>query len=123
MSSAMILSTIQKETLIGNILGDGYIERRKSTYNPRLSINQTYPKRLDYVNHLYEIYANLVLQNPKIFVRKPDVRTGKVYSSICFRTRALPCLVPIYEIFYTENRKKVIPKNIGELLTARSLAY
>ena len=121
---AMILTTIQKETLIGNILGDGYIERRKNTYNPTLTIEQTYPKRADYVNHLYEIYANLVLQRePKIVVRKPDVRTGKVYSSIRFSTRSLPCLIPIYEIFYTENRKRRLPNNIGELITARSLAY
>ena len=123
MSSAIILTTIQKETLIGNILGDGYIRRNTSTSNPTLTIEQTYPKRLDYVNHLYEVYANLVVQKPSIVVRKPDVRTGKVYSTIRFWTRSLPCLVPIYEIFYTENRKRILPNNIGELLTARSLAY
>lgn len=118
-----MLNTIQKESLIGNILGDGYMRRKKITHNPDLTIDQTYPKRTDYVHHLYDIYCNLTLKGPKIVHRKPDKRTEKVYSTIRFRTRALPCLVPIYEMFYNENSRKVIPTNIHEYLTARSLAY
>lgn len=51
-----------------------------------------------------------------------DQRTGKVYSAIYFRTYALPCLTPFYELFYVAG-KKVVPLNIGELLTVQSLAY
>jgi LAGLIDADG DNA endonuclease family len=60
--------------------------------------------------------------NPKITNRKPDARTGKVYNSIRFSTLCLPCLNYYHELFYS-NGKKIISNNIGELLTARGLAY
>jgi hypothetical protein len=35
----------------------------------------------------------------------------------------LPCFNEYYDLFYLNGKKKVVPKNIGELLIARSLAY
>ena len=40
------LTSIQKEALIGIILGDGFLERGKSTHNTRIRIEQSYPCRL-----------------------------------------------------------------------------
>lgn len=34
----------------------------------------------------------------------------------------MPCFNNYYNIFYP-NRKKIIPSNIGELLTAKAIAY
>jgi hypothetical protein len=45
-----------------------------------------------------------------------------VYSSIYFETYSLPCFNEIYSLFYL-NGKKIIPKNIEELLTPQGLAY
>ncbi|RYE12107.1 MAG: hypothetical protein EOP45_23455, partial [Sphingobacteriaceae bacterium] len=65
--------------------------------------------------------------SPKIHTRKPDRRTGKVYSTIAFKTRAVESLNYYYDLFYIYDsngkRRKVVPTNIGELLTSRSLAY
>lgn len=99
------MSTTQKEVIIGNLLGDGYMYRKKITHNPVLKIDQTYPEHSRYVNHLYNIYRSITLSPPRISVRKPDIRTDKIYSTIRFRTRALPCLVPFYELFYKTNEK------------------
>jgi hypothetical protein len=60
--------------------------------------------------------------DPVILTRKPDKRTGKIYKSIYFRTLAFPCLNEFYDIFY-EDKVKIIPKNLYELLTPVGLAY
>src|SRR5439155_14606808 len=57
------------------------------------------------------------IQNPT-----PDKRTGKVYSNMYFNTYALPCFVPLYEDFYVGGQK-VVPANIGDLLTPLGLVY
>jgi hypothetical protein len=49
-------------------------------------------------------------------------KTGKVHSAIFFRTFALPCFKELYELFYVEG-SKVVPLNIGELLTPLGLCY
>lgn len=60
--------------------------------------------------------------NPVILTRKPDIRIGKIYKSIYFRTLSLPCLNEYYNIFY-KNKVKIIPENLDKLLTPISLAY
>lgn len=102
------------------------MHRKKVTHNPSLTIDQTYPKHEKHVLYLYEVFKNLTLSPPKVSVRSPDKRTGKIYSTIRFRTRSLPCLISYFEMFYvptmTGNYVKSIPKNISEFLTPRALA-
>ena len=71
--------------------------------------------------YLYSIFYNLTGSGPKVYIRKPDLRINQIYSSIAFKTYSLPCLNYYYELFYL-NGIKIIPKNIAELLTPRSLA-
>lgn len=66
---------------------------------------------------MFKDYCSAV---PKIYDLKPDLRTNKVYSSVWFNTYSLPCFNKYYELFYLNKR---IPLNIGELLTAKGLAY
>lgn len=115
------LDLIQKETLIGIMLGDGYLNKCNVKY-PRLEIEQSYPIKKEYLMALFEIFKPLVVSYPKIRVRKPDKRTGKVYKSIRFVTSSFKCLNEYHDIFY-KNGKKAVPKNIEELLTVRALAY
>ena len=51
-----------------------------------------------------------------------DSRTDKHYSRISFYTLTSPVFTEFYDIFYL-NGVKILPPNIGELLTARGLAY
>jgi len=51
-----------------------------------------------------------------------DKRYQKIYFSLHFQTRALPCFTEVYNILY-KNGKKIIPKNLMKLLTAKGLAY
>lgn len=116
------LTPFQRQALVGIILGDGYLERIKSSYNTRLRIEQSYPEKKEYLNNLYSLFKPLVTMDPVILTRKPDKRTGKIYKSIYFRTLTLPCLNEYHDIFY-KNKVKIIPKNLDELLTPIGLAY
>jgi LAGLIDADG DNA endonuclease family len=117
------LSLIQKEVIVGSLLGDLSAQRNSPTSNTRLHIKQTLEHK-EYVNHLYEIFKNLCKTPPKIlsyYDKRPN--RDKFYSSIKFNTLSLPCLNYYREIFYNIEGIKVIPLNIGELLTPRGLAY
>ena len=114
------LSIIQKEALIGIILGDGFIERNKPSHNARLRIEQSYPEKEKYLNSLYELLEPLTLMKPQILTRN-DKKRGITTKSLYFRTLAMPCLNYYHELFYPD-KKKIIPRNLEEFLTARGLA-
>jgi len=102
------LTPFQKQALVGIILGDGYLERIKSSYNTRLRIEQSYPEKEKYFYSLYSLFEPLITMNPVILTRKPDKRTGKIYKSLYFRTLTLPCLNEYHNMFY-KNKVKIIP--------------
>ena len=87
------------------------------------------PKTLR-VQHLNSFYHVLELFKPylsKDFKIKPksfiDKRTNVSYSSVNFATLSLPCFNYYRNLFYNSDGLKVVPYNIYELLTPRSLAY
>jgi len=100
------ISTPQKEVIIGNILGDGYLEFN-GCVGTRLQIKQALKSR-DYVFWLYIKFQNLCNQKPKF---RKDARQWY------FSTRALKNLTAFHELFY-KGGKKVIPDNIFKLLTS-----
>jgi hypothetical protein len=65
---------------------------------------------------------SLAVSAPKVVIRKADKRTGNVYCEMVWRSATYPCLNMFHDMFYV-NGKKVVPANIGDLLTARALAY
>lgn len=129
----IFLTSEQEQIMIGSLLADESLERRKLNHNARLRIDHTYPKQEKYVKHLYEKFQNLTGKAPKIVIRSPDKRTGKVYKSLTFKTLNLPCLNYYHNLFYkleTEKENnikrkfiKIVPNNIESLLTPISLAH
>lgn len=119
---AILLTPFQKEVLVGTLLGDASLERAKPTHNTRLRFDQTYPDHAPYLNELYNIFKDLTGTGPRVHVRKPDKRTGKVYSTIAFKTLRHPSLNQFQELFYKNGIKRV-PINIAELLTPIGLAF
>ena len=51
-----------------------------------------------------------------------DSRTNKEYSSLTLRTKSLPIFTEYYNLFYYKG-VKVIPNNIGDILTPLGLAH
>jgi len=110
-----------KEILIGLLLGDLNIERPSLNWNARLRFVQGLVHE-DYIFHLYELFSSYCRSVPKTTSRLPDKRTGKIYASIYFYSYALPCINEFFDLFYV-NGEKIVPLNIGELLTPLGLAY
>nr|QWC53735.1 LAGLIDADG homing endonuclease [Rhizoctonia solani] len=111
-----------EEILVGLILGDLCLEKRsESTLSVRAKFQQGLVHK-DYLMHLYELFKTLGSQVPITINRAPDKRTGEIHSAVCFNTYSLPCFYELYSLFYL-NGKKIVPSNIGDLLTPLGLAY
>jgi hypothetical protein len=119
--SQFTLSDQLHSILVGLCLGDLYIRICKSGKNPTLVFKQGLVHE-EYLLHLYTLFQNFSTQGPKTENPKPHAGTGKVYSAISFRTYALPCFAPLYELFYVAG-KKIVPSNVFELITPLSLCY
>lgn len=100
-----------------------YPERGRRTYNTRLRFYQTYPAHIEYVNYLSSIFSSFIgpKGSPRIHTRKPDSRTGKIYSTIAFKTRSLPCFTMFHNLFYL-NCVKIVTANMTCLFTPVALA-
>ena len=118
------LNAIQKEILVGTLLGDATIAKTK-----RVAVNVKFEQKLankEYINHLYEIFEPYVGTPPK--VRNITGGGAKNRQSIWFRTYRHIDFKFYYDLFYIKNnstdlRKKRVPKLIHKFLTARALAY
>jgi hypothetical protein len=109
------------QIIIGCCLGDLYIYKDPRGVNPMLRFEQGLIHE-EYILYLYNLFKGYCSSAPKSSARKPDSRTGKVYSSITFNTYSLPCFNYYYELLYVNGVKR-IPLNIGDLLTPVGLAY
>ena len=120
------LNAIQKEILVGTLLGDATIAKTKG-----VTFNVKFEQKLankEYINHLYEIFEPYVGTPPK--VRNITGGSAKDRQSIWFRTYRHINFKFYYDLFYikiknnsTDLRKKRVPKLIHKFLTARALAY
>ncbi|PIV46786.1 hypothetical protein COS21_03520 [bacterium (Candidatus Gribaldobacteria) CG02_land_8_20_14_3_00_41_15] len=100
------LTSLQKSFLVGTILGDGCLTANVGKKNFRLQVEQS-AKQKDYVWWKYQIFREWVLMEPKF---QPKNRSWR------FRTISHPDLNEFHQLFY-QGKKKIVPKNIGEILT------
>lgn len=119
-SGAKSISSLQNEVLIGLLLGDLFVQKRTANANSSLQFKQGMINK-DYLFHLYDIFKELCKMEAKVtsFV---DKRSNKTYSYALFNTQSLECLNYYRNLFY-HNGVKIVPGNIGDLLTPASLAY
>lgn len=100
------LTKLQREIIIGNILGDGCIEFN-GFHGSRLQIKQA-ERYKEYVFWLYRKLENLCKSAPK-----QRIDTAQWY----FSTRSLNELTELCRIFYPKGEKK-IPKDISDFLVS-----
>ena len=117
--SQLQLTPIQREILIGSILGDGYLFPTVSGKYAYLRISHG-PKQKQYLFWKYSLFRDWVLPLPKYqFQNKNKPELGGYWW---FKTIAHPVLLSIRKLFYPEGKKR-IPHNIGEIMKSpRSLA-
>lgn len=97
------LTQLQKDVIIGSILGDGYLRQLKGRKNAFLEINHSI-KQKEYADWKYLILKNICKSNPKV----RNSNGGRIACR--FYTKQHPKLTELYNFFY-ENRKKIIPDN------------
>jgi hypothetical protein len=107
--------------IVGLILGDLHIRKRKLGVNPCLVFRQGVVHK-DYLLHLYEKFQMYCPQEPQLYNSPPHKLTGISYSSMYFQTYSLPCFAALHALFYPSG-KKIVPANIADLFTPLSLSY
>jgi hypothetical protein len=109
------LTQIQKEIIIGILLGDGHIKKMSKNGQAMIQFNQGFI-HLIYILFVFKYLNPLCAHYPSL-IRQRD---GLFYLQL--NTRCLMCLTPFYDLFVVEG-KKTIPNNIADFLTPRSLAF
>lgn len=124
---SLTLTPIQREILIGTLLGDASmgLVRSKPVYS--IKFEQSI-KNQEYIVHLYDNFKEFTLKPYYIRLIKRNNLNHQDIMSIWFKTFVHPSFKFYYDIFYDfdiEKRKcvKKVPQIIHKLLTARSLAY
>ena len=116
------LSQVQREVLVGILLGDGSLQTESRGRTYRLRVCQSEEHR-EYLFHLYEILKDFTTSAPvrstAIDSRNPD----KTYVRWSFATTQQACFRFYGQLFYDEEGKKRVPQIIPKLLTPRSIAF
>lgn len=129
------LTNVQKEVLIGTLLGNASFSLRKNKPFYSVKFEQGI-KQEAYINHLYEIFEPYVGSPPvkRIINKKDFIEKGSSpREAIWFRTYSHDSLIFYYNLFYKEKKQsnsnfvtskiKIVPRNIHKFLTPRALAY
>ena len=111
-NDAIELSNEMVEVLLGTLMGDSSLQFRG--ISSRLVCEHSI-KQSEYVYHLAEIFKSL---NSKVKLTRQNTK----YPSISLRTESYPNLTYYYNAFY-KNGKKIIPFELFDNFTERSLAY
>lgn len=119
--ATLSLTPIQEEVLVGLMLGDGHLELRESsrTLRARLKFEQRASAR-EYVQWMRTIFKPWIhgpMQTKTCILKT----TGKRYRKYYFNTYTHEKLLPHHRLFY-QDRRKIVPPTIGELLTPLGLA-
>lgn len=125
------LTSIQKEIIVGTLLGDASMSSMKGTPVYAIKFEQSI-KNINYINHLFKVFEAFCTSSPaKRYIDKDQKR-----EAIYFKTLRHPSFIYYYNIFYKNKelidkktglkllkKTKVVPKNIHQLLTIKALAY
>jgi len=117
------LTQEQKEIIVGTLLGDSSMSLRQNKPHYSIKFEQKSLSK-GYVYHLYDIFKPFVGTGPsERWIQKEEGR-----KAIWFRTYQHDQFIFYYNLFYSHidgklQAKKIVPKNIGNYLTERGLAY
>lgn len=114
----MRISSIQKDILIGTILGDGYLQKTGEK-NARLRLEHG-ARQKEYLFWKVKNLQRFFQGKPKYLERVHPI-TKRTYQYWRHQSQSTPLLGGLRKIFYIEGRK-IIPENLDTLITARALA-
>lgn len=115
----LVLSSEQREILVGVLLGDACLETQNMGRTYRMKIEQS-ARHESYVRHLYEVFQPWVLTPPRI--KECVACNGSKSFSWAFNTVSHEAFRFYAHQFY-DGVKKRVPGLIHRWLTPRGLAY
>lgn len=109
------LTSIQEQVLVGLLLGDGCLYRRKSSHTPYLSINRQAGDRvyLEWTAALFSAFLARPIQEGSTL----DARTGATYHRVTLTTRRATVFESFYQQWYPHGTKVVPPDLVLTPLT------
>ena len=118
------LSSLQKQTLVGLLLGDGSLETQNNGRTYQLLIAQSEQHAL-YCDHLYSIFSKWVLTPPKFYKHSNGlkIKMFKTLSHSSFRFYGQQFYENLPAVAGFQKRRKKLPKLIHRWLSPRGLAY
>ncbi len=105
LKETLTLSQLQRDVLIGTVLGDGCLKISRSGKAAQLQICHSYSSK-EYVMWKKEIFANWVFSEPKYHA---------INNSLIFRTLSHPLIFEYMKVFYN-GKQRVVPRGILKLL-------
>ena len=119
----------QTEMIVGNLLGDAFMETTTDGRTWRLGVEQGEDQKI-YVVKKHEILQPLSSEMEQVRLKIVQYNE-KVYKKYTFWTPRLLCLKPFGDAFYKKvlqedgsiDSVKVVPKEIDKWLTPRGLAF
>lgn len=108
------LSDVQRETLVGLLLGDAHLETQNRGRTYRLKFEYGLKQRA-YAEHLYELFNEWILT-------PPQVKIDATHNNVWFQTVSHPAF-RFYAHQFTREGRKCVPSLIHRFLSARSIAY
>jgi hypothetical protein len=114
-----------KDLLVGTLMGDAHI-RKVGLDKAFISFEQS-NKKSEYLNYLFNQLkdSGLNLQNEEVkkYHRTDSRYANTINKSLYFRTEASEELKEMADLFLDNSGKKIIPSNIADHLSHRSLAF
>ena len=111
------LSELQRQVLVGTLLGDGCLETQNKGRTYRLKIEHAVSQK-DYVDWKYQLFKAFTLSKPRLHKR---MSYGLVRENYCFSTISHGSLRFYGQQFYADGQK-VMPRMISKMLTPLALA-
>ncbi len=111
------LTDLQREVLIGTLLGDGHLETQNQGRTYRLKIEHIFWQK-EYTDWLYNIFKDWVLTQPQEKIQKVNNIPRKKYW---FSTVSHGAFRFYAQQFY-QNKKKILPKLMQRWLSPLTIA-
>lgn len=110
---ALVKIPVNKRSIfIGILLSDATLQRLNKGGGTRLQFKQKYGQ-FEYLYFVFFQLSHYCSRGPSV---TKSILHKKVHYTLSFTTRSLNCITELYELFYLED-KKIVPKNLYELLT------
>lgn len=110
-----------EEIIFGSMLGDGFLELPIKGINARFIFSQGISHK-DYFIYLYSFFTDFITPNTNFRTyTRLDKRKNITYTTLSFKTKALPLFTKFYNMFY-KDKKKFVPHSL-DLLTPIALAH